>query len=272
MKNKELLIFLGLGIVILLFGVLLSPQQKNIQNEKVPSPEKRNIIVTSPYPNEKVKLPLTIKGKARVFENQLNYRLRDLNKNIILEGTAYANSPDIGQFGDFKIQVTSLPVMRSIALTFEVFDYSAKDGQEIDTISIPVAFVLENAIHVNIFFSSKHAKSKQECTTVFPVERLILNTQTPAHKAVEELLQGPMVVEKNNGYYTNINDGVKIQELTIFDGVAHVDFNKKLEEEVSGSCKVTAIRQQIIETLKQFSTIKEVIISINGRTKDILQP
>jgi len=45
-----------------------------------------------------------------------------------------------------------------------------------------------------------------------------------------------------------------------------------LEFQVGGSCRVSAIRAEIIQTLKQFSTIKEVIISINNRTEDILQP
>jgi hypothetical protein len=35
---------------------------------------------------------------------------------------------------------------------------------------------------------------------------------------------------------------------------------------------VAAISAQIRETLKQFSTVKGVIISIDGRTEDILQP
>jgi len=45
-----------------------------------------------------------------------------------------------------------------------------------------------------------------------------------------------------------------------------------LQYQVGGSCRVSAIRAQIIETLKQFSTVKNVVISINGRTEDILQP
>jgi len=35
---------------------------------------------------------------------------------------------------------------------------------------------------------------------------------------------------------------------------------------------VTAIRAQITETLKQFPTVENVVISIDGRTEDILQP
>lgn len=51
-----------------------------------------------------------------------------------------------------------------------------------------------------------------------------------------------------------------------------IDFDERLEFQVGGSCRVAAISAQIRETLKQFPQVKEVIISINGRTEDILQP
>ena len=49
-------------------------------------------------------------------------------------------------------------------------------------------------------------------------------------------------------------------------------FNAKIEEGVGGACKVTAIRSQITETLKQFFAVTQVIISVNGKTEGILQP
>jgi len=54
--------------------------------------------------------------------------------------------------------------------------------------------------------------------------------------------------------------------------VAKADFDEQLEFQVGGSCRVSAIRAEITQTLKQFSTVKEVVISIDGRTEDILQP
>ena len=78
--------------------------------------------------------------------------------------------------------------------------------------------------------------------------------------------------EKEQGFLTNINEGVKIQSLVIEEGIAKVDFDEQLEYQVGGSCRVEAIRAEITETLKQFETVSDVIISINGRTEDILQP
>ncbi|MBU3925210.1 GerMN domain-containing protein, partial [Patescibacteria group bacterium] len=56
------------------------------------------------------------------------------------------------------------------------------------------------------------------------------------------------------------------------NGIAKVDFDERLEFQAGGSCRVAAIRAEITETLKQFPTVNNVVISINGRTEDILQP
>lgn len=86
------------------------------------------------------------------------------------------------------------------------------------------------------------------------------------------MLKGLTEEEKSEVFFTSINNGVKIKSLNIKDGVAKVDFDETLERNVGGSCQVSAIRAQITETLKQFSTVDEAVISINGRTEDILQP
>jgi spore germination protein GerM len=86
------------------------------------------------------------------------------------------------------------------------------------------------------------------------------------------LLLGLTEKEKNEGYFTNLNDGIKINSFNVVDGIAKIDFSRELDENMAGSCRVTAARAQIIDTLKQFSDISDVIISVNGRTEDVLQP
>ena len=85
-------------------------------------------------------------------------------------------------------------------------------------------------------------------------------------------MKGPTVTEKAAGVFTSINDGVTVKALTIVKGVARVDFDKSLEREVGGSCRVSAIRSQIENTLKQFSSVSSVIISVDGNSQDVLQP
>ena len=51
-----------------------------------------------------------------------------------------------------------------------------------------------------------------------------------------------------------------------------MDFSRELNDGVAGSCKVMAIRSQITQTLKQFSEIKGVVISVDGEAEEVLQP
>jgi spore germination protein GerM len=88
---------------------------------------------------------------------------------------------------------------------------------------------------------------------------------------LEYLLQGPAENEKKE-FFTSINPGVKVNSLEIEDGIAKVDFSKEIEEDAGGSCRVLSIRAQITETLKQFPTVKNVVISVDGRVDDALQP
>lgn len=49
------------------------------------------------------------------------------------------------------------------------------------------------------------------CYKVFPIEREIPYTKATARAAVEELLKCPSESEKAAGYFTSINEDVKIK-------------------------------------------------------------
>ncbi len=126
---------------------------------------------------------------------------------------------------------------------------------------------------VKIFFNNtKFDPGLTDCSKVYSVNRFIEPTSAVARAALEELFKGPTANEKKVGYLSNLNSGVKIQKLTIENGIAKVDFSAELEKNVGGSCRVAAIVAQIKETLKQFPTVQDVVISIDGRIEDILQP
>lgn len=130
-----------------------------------------------------------------------------------------------------------------------------------------------NQISVLVSFpNSKLYPNMVTCSRVFETKRTITETTAVGTAALEELFKGPTDQEKKDGYFTNIPAGVKIQKLTIENGVAKVDLSNELQQGVGGSCRVDSIRAQITETLKQFPTVQSVIISINGKTEDILQP
>jgi hypothetical protein len=241
-------------------------------HEQAESEADANIIVFEPLLDEEIGLPLVIRGEARVFENQLNYQIKDADGSILAEGTAYANAPDMGEYGIFEV-AANYPEPKGQTGTVEVFDYSAKDGSRQDEVIVPVKFSSVEATEVKVYFGNKIKNPEAlDCSQVFAVERRVAKTEGVARAALEELLKGITASEAEVGYFTSINDGVSIQKIEIKAGVATVDFDEILEAQVGGSCRVAAIRAQIEETLKQFSTVKKVVISINGRTEDILQP
>ncbi len=249
-----------------------SPQASSPQATSTPQAQEPNIIVFLPKVNDVIGLPLVIDGEARVFESNFNYRLKDSDGTILIENSAMANAPDAGQYGPFQVSV-NYPASKGTTGSLEVFDYSAKDGSEIDKVIIPVRFGAVESQMIKVFFGSMALNSgAADCNKVFSVDRRIPKTQAVAQAALSELLRGVTAGEVKQGYFSSINSGVKINSLTITNGVAKVDFDETLELAVGGSCRVSAIRAEITETLKQFSTAKSVVISINGRTADILQP
>lgn len=235
-------------------------------------PSEASIQVTEPRANQEIGLPLIIRGQARVFENVFNYRLRDFDGTILLEDHDMALSPDMGLFGPFDI-AANYPDPKGQNGTVEVFNYSAKDGSEENKVSIPVRFAAVESMIVKVFFgNSEKDPNMLDCGKTYAVERRVSKTTAAARAAVEELLRGPNAGEGSSGYFTNINDGVKIQRLSITNGTAEIDFDSAIEQAVGGSCRVIAIRTQITDTLRQFPTVKDVIISVNGETEGILQP
>jgi hypothetical protein len=268
------LIALVTVVYVLLPNEAIAPQPDNTGAVPSVTEEKeQNIRVFSPKPDDEVGMPLVIRGEARVFENMFAYRLRDADGSVLFEDSAYAHSSDAGLYGSFIIE-TGYPAPKGATGSIEVFDRSAKDGAEIDVVRVPVRFRSDvESMTVAIFFGNTIKDPKvMDCKKVFPVERRIPKTQGAARAAVEELLAGVKKLEADQGYFSSINEGAKLQKIIIRDGIAYADFDEALQRGVGGSCRVTAIAAQITETLKQFPAVKGVKISIDGRTEDILQP
>ncbi|HNS50216.1 MAG TPA: Gmad2 immunoglobulin-like domain-containing protein [Anaerolineae bacterium] len=65
---------------------------------------------------------------------------------------------------------------------------------------------------------------------------------------------------------------VRLLSLAIDDGVAMADFSREMEAYGGGSLRVKLLRDQITQTLKQFPTVQQVIIAVEGETETVLQP
>ena len=248
--------------------------------DKINPAEKSNLIkVDSPLPNQEISSPLSVTGQARgywFFEASFPVRLLDGNgKEIAIKPAEAQDDWMTEEFVPFKAVLEfKMPSTDFGTLILEK-DNPSGLPEKADELRIPVRFKqssAEETTKFKIYFSNSKLDPEFTCVKVFPVTREIQKTQAVARAALDELLNGLTEKEKADKYLTNINEGVKIQRLEVKDGIAKVDFNDKLEFQVGGSCRVSAIRAQITETLKQFPTIKEVVISINGRAEDILQP
>lgn len=64
---------------------------------------------------------------------------------------------------------------------------------------------------------------------------------------------------------------VTLRNLTIVDGIATADFSREITAQAGGATRVLLIREQITQTLLQFSTVKEVVITVEGQ-RDVLEP
>jgi len=240
-----------------------------------PTPE-QDITMTLPQPNQVVTSPLTVEGISKggwFFEGSFPIKILDANGQEIAASFVQAQG-DWMTTGpvNFKGQIRFISPASGNGTLLLQNDNPSGLPQNAKEFRVPIRFDASQTTKVKVYFSNNNLDPQVTCIKVFPVEREIPKTAAVARAALEELLAGPTVKEQGAGYQTNINPGVKIQKLVIEDSVVAVDFDETLEQAVGGSCRVTAIRAQITQTLLQFSSIKSVVISINGRTQDILQP
>ena len=243
--------------------------------------DKNNLIrVIEPRPNNVVKSPLVILGVARgswFFEASFPVKLIDNNGAVLTTGIATAIGDWMtADFVNFKIELNfSVSATTSAELVLQKDNPSGLKEYD-DELRLPLTLMPTAKetmkIKLNFFNEELGASIDFNCTDTAVIEREIEKTSAPARAAIEELLKGPILSEIDLGFSTTIPADVKLQKITIENNIAKVDFDETLERGVGGSCRVAAIRSQITQTLKQFSNVKEVIISINGRTEDILQP
>ena len=241
------------------------------------------IIVESPKPYNEISSPIILRGKARgnwYFEASFPVKLFD--DNGFLLGIVPATAQDewmTENFVPFEAKMNfAVPSTKNGVIIFEKDNPSGLAEYD-DELKVPIIFketqfVSNETMNVKIFLSdSKYVNEPYfDCSKTAVVEREVPKVSAVAKAAIESLLRGATKSENEAGFYSSIPVGVRLNRITIENSVAKIDFNEQLEYQVGGSCRVAAIKTQIEETLKQFSTVKNVKISINGIMEDILQP
>ncbi len=265
------LVLLGAGCLGGLFGNGSVPEDLGdgtpVVEEQVSA--SGNIIVTSPINGDAVTSPFTVTGRARVFENNVSWRILDENgSNVLLEGFTTADAPDVGEFGDFEARIF-LPVIEGDTFFLEVLSYSAMDGAPQDQVRLELVPLDAGKTTVNVFFvDPAFIADGGDCSQVDFEKRTVHHTVNTAELALRELLEGP----ESTWAQTQIPEFTTLNSVTIESGVATVDFGgSSIARWNGGSCHVMALRAQIEETLLQFPSVSSVIINLDG-SSDILEP
>jgi hypothetical protein len=277
---SKIINIIAVFILLVAMGILvLINAGKDSEIQPSPSPTSTTndeVILTSPQANQIVSSPITIEGTARgywFFEASFPVKLLDDKRQEIAAHYVQATSDWMTtDFVPFKGEL-EYNIMATTSATLILQKDNPSGLPENDkSIEIPIIISPTDSMEVSVFFNNSELDPEFSCNKAFPVKRIVPKTSAVARTAIEELLKGPTQNETNDKFFTSINPGVQTQKLTIENGVAKIDFDEQIEFQVGGSCRVSAIRSQITETLKQFSSVKQVIISVNGRTEDILQP
>jgi len=114
--------------------------------------------------------------------------------------------------------------------------------------------------------------AKLDCSKTEAVDRGVEKTESVAQAALKSLLEPLSSAETEIGYTTAIPEGTKLLSVNLKDGILTANFSQEIGRG-GGSCRIQGTTSQIENTLKQFSTIKEINILVDGEPAEIsLQP
>lgn len=118
---------------------------------------------------------------------------------------------------------------------------------------------------MEVYFTSEE---RGDIEDVFPVERTVA-TPDVLHGALEELLAGPTAEEEAEGYAGFFSDETAgmLNGAEIEGGVARVDLDAGLRDALPNAGTSTGaltLLGQLDGTVEQFSTVDEVIYSLDG--------
>lgn len=143
-------------------------------------------------------------------------------------------------------------------------------GLKHDSSSPPTPIQQEQ--QVAVYFNNSKLDPEFLCYLVFPVYRTVPDGASAIETALAGLLAGPTDMERELGYFTTINDNTQLLSVRVEGDTAYVDFDRQLGFEVGGSCRVGAIRAQIVKTVQATTDVENVVISIEGNANEILEP
>lgn len=249
-----------------------------VEDLRAGAPTAPLIIITAPASGAYITNPTTVKGFARgywFFEASFPVEIRDAAGALLAIGPAQAeNYWMTEEYVPFSATLawSRRPSTATGSVIFRKDNPSGLPENDA-SVEIPVSFSpIPGVTRVNVFFANPSRGSAQDCRLVFPLSRDISATSSIASATLAELMRGPNDAERAVGYISLIPPEAAVRKVTLDNGTIIADFTSGLSDGIAGSCMVGAIRSQIEETLRQFPAVSSVVISVDGRTEDVLQP
>ncbi|MGP4078836.1 Gmad2 immunoglobulin-like domain-containing protein [Pseudalkalibacillus sp. R45] len=132
---------LGLGSYAVNDDVIRNPDHSDGSTDASDENNSEDLIenkvfkIASPLPDQTVNEEFVFKGKARVFEANFQYELKD--GETVLENDFITASEGAPGWGEFE-RVITVPDTIDSKLILKIFVSSAKDGSEINVLEIPL--------------------------------------------------------------------------------------------------------------------------------------
>lgn len=131
---------------------------------------------------------------------------------------------------------------------------------------------LQNQNIATIYFLDLNEFGNTSCEANGVVKREVSSKSNIGRRAIEFLLKGLTKEEVNRGLASALNPKTTLNNFEIKNGVAYIDFDSGLNERITERCGAEAVKSQIEKTLKAVAHVNNVVISVDGETKNILAP
>jgi len=121
----------------------------------------------------------------------------------------------------------------------------------------------------NLYFgNSEFDPGMSDCSKVFPVERIALKSGNFMETVLGELFKGPNQIEEEQAYFSSFSSSTKdiLKSAKVQDRTLYINFIdiRGLISQAGTSCGGAHFFSEINSTVKQFSTIDNIIYAIEG--------
>lgn len=128
--------------------------------------------------------------------------------------------------------------------------------------------VAANTVLRVYFSNAQRAGTDADCAIVFERTREVPRTQAVATAALQQLFAGPTEAERAAGYRSPFSAATAglLKRVHITQGTAYVDLHDLRAQlpGVTSSCGAAEFNQSIERTLRQFATVRRVLLAIDG--------